>query len=89
MPDLDCVYDELRRVNPEAVIFDGFEVAYIGYVQAKGSEPIACYDWHKCVESLIDRGMTGEEAIEWMDFNVTDAYVGEHTPCFLYRGEDI
>jgi hypothetical protein len=28
-------------------------------------------------------GMTADEAIEYMDFNVTGAYVGEHTPEFI------
>jgi len=27
--------------------------------------------------------MTYEEAVEYMEFNVTQAYVGEHTPAFI------
>jgi len=30
-------------------------------------------------------GMSYEEAIEYFDFNVTGAYVGEHTPMFIYH----
>ena len=29
-------------------------------------------------------GMTHEEAIEWMDFNVTGAWLGETTPIFVH-----
>lgn len=78
-------YESLSALNPDAVVYDGFEGAYIGYVETKGSEPIACYDWRACVDILIRQGCTEEEALEWMSYNVTEAYVGEHTPCFLYR----
>ena len=38
-----------------------------------------------CVEIFMKRdGMSGEEAVEWMDFNVTGAYVGEQTPEFIF-----
>jgi hypothetical protein len=79
------VYEELRWTNPEAIVFHEFDRAYIGYTEQKGSSPVACYDWKKCVEILVeDRGMTYDEAVEWMGYNVTDAYIGESTPCFLY-----
>jgi hypothetical protein len=34
-------------------------------------------------------GMDLEDAVEHMDFNVTGAWVGEQTPMFLVRCEDI
>jgi len=44
---------------------------------------------------LLDRDLTDEEisnvetsAIEWFDYNVGCAYVGENTPIFLERLED-
>ena len=33
-------------------------------------------------------GMTDEEAMEYFEFNVVGAWMGEGTPIFLYRGED-
>ena len=30
-------------------------------------------------------GMTREEAIEWMEFNVVGAWVGETTPIFVHE----
>jgi len=30
-------------------------------------------------------GMTEEEAIEYFEFNVTGAWVGEGTPAFVYK----
>jgi hypothetical protein len=37
-----------------------------------------------CEKILIERdGMTDEEAMEYFDFNVQGAWVGESTPVFL------
>jgi hypothetical protein len=32
-------------------------------------------------------GMSSDEAIEYMEFNVIGAYVGELTPAFIYETE--
>jgi hypothetical protein len=61
---------------------DGFDEAIIGTVERCGSETVLCYDYNKCVEILMEY-MTEEEAIEYMDFNVVGAYMGEDTPMFL------
>ena len=45
---------------------------------------ISRYD--KCVDIFIKRdGMTYEEAVEWMEFNVVGAWVGETTPIFVHE----
>ena len=68
----------------ELLTADGFDNAIIGVATRKGSEECVAYDYEKCVEILINRdGMSDEEAREYMGFNVVDAYVGEHTPCFI------
>ena len=68
---------------------DGFEDALIGLGMKKGSENSLVYDYEKCVEILIEReGMSHEEAIEWMEFNVVDAYVGPTTPIFVHTDPD-
>jgi hypothetical protein len=33
--------------------------------------------------------MTDEEAIEFMEYNVIGAYVGEYTPAFIYEQEEL
>jgi hypothetical protein len=66
------------------LLADGFEDAFIGVVESFGSEPKACYSLEDCEEILCSRdNMTFEEAVEYLDFNVTQAYVGEHTPAFI------
>jgi hypothetical protein len=76
------------------LLADGFEDAFIGIVESFGVEPKACYDWARCVDVLMtdgdfpsQTGMTYDEAVEYMDFNVTGAYVGKHTPAFIHHKE--
>lgn len=80
--DLDQAgYDE--EALKDTLFADGFEDAFIGLGQ-QFNKLIAVYDRNKCIEILLRRdGMTLEEAEEFFDFNVTGAYVGEHTPIFV------
>ena len=66
------------------LLADGLEAAFIGVSCGFGPNK-AIYDWDKCVEVFMNRdGMTYEEAVEWIDYNVTGAYVGEQTPEFIF-----
>ena len=67
------------------LLADGFENAFMGVIESFGQKPRACYNSQKCLELLIKRdNMTLEDAIEYMNFNVTQAYVGEYTPAFMF-----
>lgn len=69
--------------DDELLVADGFDAAIIA-VSEGVMEPVVCYNYDKCVEILITRdGMTEEDALEHMSFNVTGAYVGPRTPLFL------
>lgn len=68
-----------------ALLADGFEDALIGY-GFRFNHPVAIYDYDKCLEVLVIRDkMTEEEAIEFFDFNVIGAYVGESTPVYMMK----
>ena len=76
--------DEITDINPEAMLADGFDDAILGVCVQFGSEPVAAYDFNKCVEILMERdGMEREEAIDFINFNVVGAYVGLNTPVFI------
>lgn len=78
-------FDELTEYYGELVFADGFEDAFVGIV-LQFNTPLACYDYDKCVNVLIKRdGMSREAALEFMEFNVVGAYVGERTPAFLNK----
>ena len=56
----------------------------MGVVEVHASVPRACYDVPQCLAILIKRdNMSSEEAVEYMKFNVTGAYVGDRTPAFM------
>lgn len=65
---------------------DGFDEAIVGIGRRKGSEDGIVYNYDKCVEILVERdSMNYEEAIEFMEYNVVDAYVGPSTPTFVHE----
>ena len=65
----------------ECLLADGFEDALIGITE--GMNSVAVYDYDSCVHILTQQDMSYEEAVEYMDFNVTGSYVGEKTPVFV------
>ena len=84
MTTRDEVADWVNMHNEEALLADGFEDAFLGICQVYGRPPLATYDRDKCIEVLVKRdGMTDEEAVEFFDFNVVGAWVGENTPIYL------
>jgi len=45
------------------------------------------YDRQKMIEIAVrDMEMTEEDAIEYLEYNVWGAYVGEHTPIYINMG---
>ena len=75
--------DLLYQLSPDVIVADGFEDALIGVGQ-QFNKAMAVYDRQKCIELLIERdGMSDEEAVEYFEYNVTGAWVGEYTPIFL------
>ena len=75
--------DRIKELYKEAevdnlLIADGFDDCIIG-VNSEYTKVI--YSYSKCVDVLINRDeMTKEDAVEWMEFNVVSAYMGEKTP---------
>ena len=70
----------------ETLIADGFDEAIIG-IGRQFNKQLVIYDEDKCIQILMERdGMTDEEAIEFFEFNVVGAYVGDHTPIYVCIG---
>jgi hypothetical protein len=65
------------------IVFHDLEPCFIGIVEQFGRPPIRCYDLDKVLAQYVQDGMTHEEAVEFFEFNVIGAWVGEGTPCFL------
>ena len=74
---------ELEPEDPKTLLADGFEEALMGY-GTRFTHGVAVYSKRKCLEVLVERDeMSRDEALEFFDFNVSGAYVGENTPVFL------
>ena len=89
MTTRDKLTDYLEETYPDymdkILLADGFEEAFMGVAESFGSQPKACYDYDTCIEILMIEGMTYDDAVEYLEFNVTQAYVGEHTPAFMKK----
>lgn len=67
----------------DALFVDGMEKALIA-VGYRFGHAVAIYDRRLCLEVMMNRdGATYEEAVEFFDFNIEGAYVGDHTPIFV------
>ena len=74
----------LEEINPEALLADGFEDAYIGWCEVFNRPPLAAYDRDKCIAILMERDeMDRDDAEEYFNFNVSGSWVGENTPVYI------
>lgn len=69
-----------------AIKMDGYDDCVLGIAFRCTNDPVLVYD----CDAVRDRLMTGsemtyEEAEEWIEFNMTGAWVGEQTPFLLRR----
>lgn len=75
--------EKISELYPDLLKADGFDEAIIGVVERIGVQAI-CYDKDKVIEILM-KDMPYEEAIEYFEYNIAGAYVGESTPFYLER----
>jgi hypothetical protein len=77
----------MEELNPEALKADGFDECIVGIaVTFKGA--IFLYNPNMMIAQMVARdGMTEEEAVEYFEYNILGAYMGDFTPAYLY-GED-
>ena len=67
--------------DEEFIVVDGHDDAIIGVDDASGK---LVYDVYKILKTLMDDGMTRNEAYEFYEYNILNAYFGEKTPLFVY-----
>ena len=92
--------DEIGEVYPELLSLDGFDDAIIGIAERINLGPVIAYDKEKIIEILmkdmevsideLDEGESIEDrkhfmAIEYFDFNIIGAWMGELTPIFITK----
>ena len=78
------IRERLEDINPEALLADGLEDALVGIALRCGQPALAIYSITKAVGILMFRDkMTGDEALEYLEFNSIGAWMGEHTPIWM------
>ena len=78
---LEYIEDELSE---GAMKVDGFVDCICGVVERFGMESVLLYDTDTMIEKMMSQdGMSYQEAIEYFDYNIKGAWMGEGTPCFF------
>lgn len=78
------ILEALEANFSDCMLADGFEEALIGIVEGASRPTVAVYDFERCIDILMGRGMDEDAATEWMCRETMAAYVGENTPMFLH-----
>ena len=74
-------------MNEEAKIAVGFDEAVIGSDYNQGR---AVYSIERIIQILITRdGMDMDEAIEYFDYNIGCAFVGDMTPLYVWTEDKL
>ena len=63
---------------------DGFDSAIMGVAVGFDSSRVI-YDAEKMAISLVEQGMSYEEAWEYLEFNTFGSWVGEKTPIYIEK----
>ena len=73
--------DKIIEMYPHEtfLIVSGMDAAIVG---VEYSSMRLVYDVEKIIEVLM-KDMSREDAVEYFDYNILDAYVGEMTPIFI------
>ena len=71
----------ITEEHPDLLTLDGFDEAIIGVVERIGLLAV-CYDRNKIL-SILMRDMNEDEAMEYYQYNILGAYMGESTPVYL------
>jgi hypothetical protein len=62
----------------------GFEDCIVGVGERYGGPPVAVLDVAKMLAKMEKEGMTHDEALEYFEYNILGAYVGEESPVYLH-----
>ena len=67
-------------------IWNGYDDCIIGVGTRCGMTDVFIYDKHKMITKLVRKDdMTYDEALEFIDFNIAGAFIGEDTPILVDR----
>ena len=65
----------------ECLTADGFDDALVGCTY--GANVVAVYDIQRMIEVLVNEGMEHDDAVEFLEYNVVSANLGDKTPLYV------
>jgi hypothetical protein len=69
----------------ELTTASGLDDAIIGVGYRCGQPPVVVYSVERVIEILMTRdGMSNDEAIEFFEYNIEDAWMGNTAPLFMH-----
>ena len=76
-----------EMVGDEAVTLldpESLDEAIVGVFERCGQPPVVVYDYDRLREILsMDLG-SDDDAVEWIQFNIEGAWIGERTPAIMH-----
>lgn len=77
------IEEYLQQIGESALLIDDADAALIGFTNRVNSPLLAVYDYDKLVDVFIDQGLSYEDAVEWVDYNIVGAWLGKQTPIIV------
>lgn len=75
------IRSQIKEHNPEAILWDGLDCCIVGM----STDGRAIYSLDSLVEYFeVYEEMSEEDAVEYVDYNIVGAYVGENTPIHMH-----
>lgn len=80
--------EEIGELNPNALFIGepddtSFDSAIVGIGERCGQPALLVYSYDGIIAALVKQGMDEETAAEYADFNIVEAWHGEHTPLIM------
>lgn len=73
----------LKGIGETAVLADGFDSAFLGFSHRMNEPITAVYSLKIILDTLVEDGMSYDEALEYADFNILGAWIGPQTPIYV------
>ena len=76
-------------VDEDALTMDGFDSAIMGIAVKPCQNTVVAYDFDLMVKKCREDGMSYDEALEYIDFNIVGAYMGNGMPVIIKKLESL
>ncbi len=76
--------EAIAEIDEDILLADGWDEAFIGLTDNHLRPISAVYSIDKIAQIMVERdGMSYEDAEDFIAFNITGAYVGDHGPIYV------